>query len=51
MNKRQKVKLQLEVSVRLENLHQDKGISELIKRFPKYLKSNIYIHEKSLMKL
>ena len=34
MNKRQKSKLYLEVSVRLKNLNQDKGISELIKIFP-----------------
>ena len=34
MNKRQKTKLYLEVSVRHKNLNQDKGISELIKIFP-----------------
>lgn len=41
-------KMPLEVSVRLRYLHQDKGIKicELVKRFPNYSKSNIYIHAK-----
>ena len=41
-------KMPLEVSVRLRYLHQDKGVKihELVKRFPKYSKSNIYIHAK-----
>ena len=38
----------LEVSVRLRYLHQDKGVKicELVKRYPNYSKSNIYIHAK-----
>ena len=38
----------LEVSLRLRFHHQDKGVKkcELVKRFPNYLKSNIYINAK-----
>ena len=38
----------LEVSVKLRYLHQDKGVKicDLMKRFPNYSKSNIYIHAK-----
>ena len=45
---RQNKKMSLEVSVRLGYLHQDKGVKicDLVKRFPNYLKSNIYIHAK-----
>ena len=42
---RQNKKMSLDVSVRLRYLHQDKGgkISDLVKGFTNYLKSNIYI--------
>ena len=45
---RQNKKMPLEVSVRLRYLHQDKGVKicDLVKRFPNYSKSNIYIHAK-----
>ena len=45
---RQNKKMPLEVPVRLRYLHQDKGVKicDLVKRFPNYSKSNIYIHAK-----
>ena len=45
---RQNKKMPLEVSVRLRYLHQDKAVKiyDLVKRFPNYSKSNIYIHAK-----
>ena len=45
---RQNKNMALEVSVRLRYFHQDKGIKicDLLKRFPNYWKSNIYIHAK-----
>ena len=45
---RQNKKMPLEVSVRLRYLHREKGVKicELVKRFPNYSKSNIYIHAK-----
>ena len=45
---RQNKKMSLEVSVRLRYLHQDKGVKicDLVKGFPNYSKSNIYIHVK-----
>ena len=38
----------LEVSVRIRYMHEDKGVkvAKLIKLFPKYSKSNIYLHAK-----
>ena len=40
--------MSFEVSARLGYFHQDKGVKtrDLMNRFPNYLKSNIYIHEK-----
>ena len=45
---RKNKKMPLELSVRLRYLHQDKGVKicDLVKRFPNYSKSNIYIHAK-----
>ena len=45
---RQNEKMPLEVSVRLRYLHYNKRVKicELVKRFPNYSKSNIYIHAK-----
>ena len=38
----------LEVSVKLRYLHQNKGVKtcDLMRRFPNYSKSNIYVHAK-----
>ena len=45
---RQNKKMPLKVLVRLRYLHQDKGVKicDLVKRFPNYSKSNIYIQAK-----
>ena len=45
---RKNKKMPLEVSLRLRFHHQDKGVKkcEIVKRFPNYLKSNIYINAK-----
>ena len=45
---RQNKKMPLKVSVRVRSLHQDKGVKicDLVKRFPNYSKSNIYIQAK-----
>ena len=41
-------KMPLELSIRLRNLHQNKGVkvSELVKRFTQYSKASIYFHAK-----